>query len=61
MPIVMMSFLVPADIMQNSPELENEAVALLRVYGSFLPGSAKAFFKKLAIANGWEKLLGMLK
>lgn len=37
-------------------QLEQQAVALWRQYGLFLPKSAKVFFKELAEFLGWQKL-----
>ncbi len=42
-------------------ELENEACALMRQYGLFLPRPAKDFFRKLAVALNWEKLKEQIK
>lgn len=42
---------------EQGPALEREAVALYRQYGFFLPGPAKAFFRKLAIHLQWQDLM----
>jgi len=42
--------------MNESQELEREAVALIRQYGLFLPKPAKAFFKRLAVHLKWNQL-----
>ena len=41
--------------------LEREAVTLYRQYGLFLPGPAKAFFRKLAIHLQWQDLMKVTK
>ncbi len=41
--------------------LEREAVVLYRKYGYFLPGPAKAFFRKLAIHLQWQDLMKVTK
>lgn len=46
--------------MNDTSDLEREAVALLRQYGLFLPAPAKAFFRKLADRLKWDNLKGML-
>ena len=46
--------------MNESDELEREAMALIRQYGLFLPKPAKAFFKRLAVNLKWKKLEEML-
>lgn len=42
---------------ERGQALEREAVALYRQYGYFLPGPAKAFFRKLAIHLQWQELM----
>ena len=41
--------------------LEAKACALMRQYGLFLPGPAKAFFRELADHLNWHNLKGILK
>jgi hypothetical protein len=40
--------------------LEAKACALMKQYGFFLPGPAKAFFRELADHLNWEHLKGTL-
>jgi hypothetical protein len=40
--------------------LEAKACALVRQYGLFLPGPAKAFFRELADHLKWQHLKGIL-
>ena len=40
--------------------LEAKACALMRQYGLFLPGPAKAFFRELADYLNWHNLKGIL-
>jgi hypothetical protein len=42
--------------MNESEQLEREAVALINQYGLFLPKPAKAFFKRLAVYLKWNQL-----
>jgi hypothetical protein len=37
-------------------KLEADAVMLIKLYGRFLPGPAKEFFRKLAIYLNWQQL-----
>lgn len=46
---------------EQGQALEREAVALYLQYGFFLPGPAKAFFRKLAIHLQWQDLLKVTK
>lgn len=43
--------------LEQDRRIECEAVALYRQYGFFLPGPAKAFFRKLAIHLQWQDLM----
>ena len=45
----------------ESVALEREAVTLYQQYGFFLPGPAKAFFRKLAIHLQWQDLMKVTK
>lgn len=45
----------------KNTELEQRACALIRQYGLFLPGPAKAFFRELADHLNWQQLKGQLK
>jgi hypothetical protein len=47
---------VPSEKAERSHALEQQAVALWRQYGLFLPKQARAFFKDLAEFLGWENL-----
>ncbi|WP_373987016.1 hypothetical protein [Duganella sp. BuS-21] len=40
----------------ESEKLERQAVALVKQYGFFLPGPAKAFFRELAEFLNWHEL-----
>ena len=42
--------------MNESEQLEREAITLIRQYGLFLPKPAKAFFKRLAVYLKWNQL-----
>ena len=42
---------------EQGQALEREAVTLYKQYGFFLPGPAKAFFRKLAIHLQWHDLM----
>jgi hypothetical protein len=42
--------------MNESDELERQAVALIKQYGLFLPKPAKEFFKRLAVYLKWNQL-----
>lgn len=46
---------------EQGQALESEAVALYKQYGFFLPGPAKAFFRKLAILLQWQDLMKVTK
>lgn len=45
---------------RRDSELEAKACALMRQYGFFLPGPAKAFFRELAKHLNWKNLEGAL-
>jgi hypothetical protein len=47
--------------MDDSNQLEREAVALIKKYGLFLPAPAKEFFRKLADHLKWNTLKEQLK
>lgn len=47
--------------MSQTNELEREAIALWNQYGFFLPAPVKAFFRKLAVHNGWTELEKKIK
>jgi hypothetical protein len=44
----------------KNAELERRACALIKQYGLFLPGPAKAFFRELADFLNWNNLKGIL-
>jgi capsule polysaccharide modification protein KpsS len=47
--------------MNDSDQLEREAIALVKQYGFFLRGPVKDFFRKLATHLNWQHLTKELK
>lgn len=47
--------------MDQSKELEREAIALWRQYGFFLPSTVRGFLLRLADFLNWQELKGVMR